>query len=274
LKIEILEKEGEDKLSFVVRGISPQFANSIRRAMIAEVPVMAIDDVYIIENTSVMYDEVLAHRLGLIPLKTDLDSYVLPEECECKSETGCSRCSAILVLDVEGTGEGVTTVYSGDLKPHESNPDVKPVSDKIPIVKLAPGQRIRLEAYARLGTGKKHAKWSPVTRCVYKYYPVVEVDESRCDGCGICVDVCHRDVFEVRDGKAYVKNQLRCDLCGECVSRCPHDALKAEWEKNSLIFFVETTGALPAWRVVVEAFRVLAKKCEIFLSQLGELGVV
>jgi DNA-directed RNA polymerase subunit D len=273
LHVEILKKSYTE-VHFIVRGISPRLMNSLRRTMMAEVPVMAIDDVYIIENTSVMYDEVLAHRLGLIPLKTDLDRYVLPEECGCGTETGCSRCSAVLVLDAEGKGNGITTVYSGELKPHEANPEIKPVSDKIPIVKLAPGQRIRLEAYARLGKATKHAKWSPVVRCTYKYYPIISVIDSKCTGCGSCVDVCHKNVFTLKSGKAYVSDPLKCDLCDECVSKCPQNALNVDFDKNSLIFFLETTGSLPAWRVLSEACKILRVKGETFLKQLSELGVV
>ncbi|MBS7611692.1 DNA-directed RNA polymerase subunit D [Candidatus Bathyarchaeota archaeon] len=273
MQIEILKKSYAE-VHFIVRGVSPRFMNSLRRAMMADVPVMAVDDVYIVENTSVMYDEVLAHRLGLIPLKTDLDYYVLPEECGCGSETGCHKCSAVLVLNVEGRENGVTVVYSKDLKPHEANPEVKPVNEKIPIVKLAPGQRIKLEAYARLGKAIKHAKWSPVVRCTYKYYPVILIVDSKCTGCGLCIDVCHKNVFTLKSGKAYVVNQLECDLCDECVDRCAQNALNVDFDKNSLIFFLETTGSLPAWKVLSEACRILKLKSEAFLKQLNELGVV
>ncbi len=104
---------------------------------------MAIEDVIIIENTSVLYDEVIAHRLGLIPLKTDLDTFVLPEECDCKSELGCSKCRASFTLEVESVDEPVM-VYSSDLK---GDSDVTPVSGGIPIVKLGPSQRLKLELY-------------------------------------------------------------------------------------------------------------------------------
>ncbi|MEM2447449.1 MAG: DNA-directed RNA polymerase subunit D [Candidatus Bathyarchaeia archaeon] len=273
LQIEILKKN-YNEVHFIVKGVSPRFMNSLRRTMIAEVPVMAIDDVYIIENTSVMYDEVLAHRLGLIPLRTDLDSYLLPEECGCGTETGCNKCSAVLVLDVEGKEDGVTVVYSGDLKPHESNPEVKPVNDKIPIVKLAPGQKIKLEAYARLGKATKHAKWSPVVRCTYKYYPIISIDGSKCTGCSSCVNVCHRDVLTLKNGKASVKDPIKCDLCNECIDECAQNAIKVDFDKNSLIFFLETTGSLPAWRVLSEACKILMTKSETFLKQLSEIGVV
>jgi len=173
MKIRVIDKT-ETTARLIVEGVDVPFMNTLRRIILAEVPSMAIDEVVVLENSSVLHDEILAHRLGLIPLKTDLDSYNLPEECPCKSEFGCNLCRVTLTLDVEAT-EGVRTVYSGDLLPE--NPDVAPVSDKIPIVKLAPNQRIRLEAYARLGRGKEHAKWQPVSVCTYKYFPKVEIKE-------------------------------------------------------------------------------------------------
>ncbi len=165
MDIKILSKE-QDSLRFVLSGVKPAFANALRRIMISEVPIMAIDDVMILENNSVMYDEILAHRLGLIPITTDLEAYNLPEECSCKSELGCSHCRASLSLEIEASDQ-VEVVYTSHLKPE--NPDVRPVSDKIPIVKLAQGQRVKLEAFARLGRGRTHAKWQPTSACTYSY---------------------------------------------------------------------------------------------------------
>jgi len=164
MDIKVLNRE-QDTLRFVLSDVSPAFANAIRRIILAEVPVMAIDDVMILENSSVMYDEILAHRLGLIPVTTD-PTYNLPEECTCKSELGCEKCRASLSLEIEAS-DPVEVVYTSNLKPE--NPEVKPVSDKIPIVKLAQGQRVKLEAYARLGRGRDHAKWQPASACTYSY---------------------------------------------------------------------------------------------------------
>ncbi len=164
MDIKLLNRE-QDTLRFVLSDVSPAFANALRRIILSEVPVMAIDDVMILENNSVMYDEILAHRLGLIPITTD-QTYNLPEECTCKSELGCEKCRASFSLEIEAS-DPVEVVYSSHLKPE--NPEVRPVSDKIPIVKLAQGQRIKLEAYARLGRGKAHAKWQPVSACTYSY---------------------------------------------------------------------------------------------------------
>lgn len=124
---------------------------------------MAIDDVVILENSSVMFDELVAHRLGLIPLKTDLNRYNLPEECDCKNPLGCQKCRVLLVLDAEANDK-VRTVNSSDLV--SEDPDTKPIADNVPIVKLAPGQKIKLEAYARLGKGSEHATWQPASASV------------------------------------------------------------------------------------------------------------
>ena len=141
-------------------GVDRAYANAIRRIAISQVPTMAIDDVVILENSSVMFDELVAHRLGLIPLKTDLDRFNLPEDCDCNNALGCSKCRVLLVLDAEAT-DRIRTVTSGDLI--SEDPESKPVSVNIPIVKLAPGQKIKLEAYARLGRGSEHAKWQPTS---------------------------------------------------------------------------------------------------------------
>jgi DNA-directed RNA polymerase subunit D len=146
-----------------MRGIDRAYANAIRRLAISQVPTMAIDDVVILENSSVMFDELVAHRLGLIPLKTDLSRYNLPEDCDCKSALGCQKCRVLLVLDAEASDK-VRPVNSGDLVSEDS--ETKPISDLIPIVKLAPGQKIKLEAYARLGKGSEHAKWQATSASV------------------------------------------------------------------------------------------------------------
>jgi DNA-directed RNA polymerase subunit D len=164
MDIKLLSRD-QESVRFVLSDVSPAFANALRRIMISEIPVMAIDDVMILENNSVMYDEILSHRLGLIPVTTD-QSYNLPEDCTCKSELGCEKCRASFSLEVEAS-EPAEVVYSSHLKPE--NPEVRPVSDKIPIVKLAQGQKIKLEAYARLGRGKAHAKWQAVSAATYSY---------------------------------------------------------------------------------------------------------
>ena len=154
--LEIVNKDNQ-KISIKLKGISLQYANALRRICLNGIPVFAIDTVDIIENSSVLPDEGLAHRLGLIPIRTDLSRFNEPSKCDCQSETGCSNCKVMLVLD-SGDSDVTRTILSNELTSEDEL--VKPTSDKIPIVQLAPGQRIKIECYARLGRGTEHAKWN------------------------------------------------------------------------------------------------------------------
>lgn len=154
--LEIVSQD-KQRISVKLKDIPLQYANALRRICLNGVPVFAIDTVDIIENSSALADEALAHRLALIPIKTDLSRFVEPSKCDCKSETGCSNCRVMLILD-SGDTDVTRTILSNELTSEDK--DVSPISDKIPIIQLAPGQRIKLEAYARLGRGTEHAKWN------------------------------------------------------------------------------------------------------------------
>ena len=154
--LEIVSQD-KQRISVKLKDIPLQYANALRRICLNGVPVFAIDTVDIIENSSALADEALAHRLALIPIKTDLSRFAEPSKCDCKSETGCSNCRVMLILD-SGDTDVTRTILSNELTSEDK--DVSPVSDKIPIIQLAPGQRIKLEAYARLGRGTEHAKWN------------------------------------------------------------------------------------------------------------------
>jgi DNA-directed RNA polymerase subunit D len=154
--LDVISKDSE-KIAIKLKGVPLQYANALRRVCLNGVPVFAIDTVDIIENTSVLPDEGLAHRLGLIPLKTDLKRFNEPSKCDCQSESGCSNCRVLLVLD-SGKTEETRTILSKELSSEDET--VKAVSEKIPIIQLAPGQQIKIECYARLGRGTEHAKWN------------------------------------------------------------------------------------------------------------------
>jgi len=266
VEIQILEKT-DDYMRFIVKGVNVPLVNALRRIMLAEVPAMAINEVVILENSSMLNDEILAHRMGLIPIKTDLDSYNLPEECPCKSEFGCNLCRLTLTLETEAT-EKTITVYSGDLK--SENPDVKPVNDKILIVKLAPEQKIKLEAYARLGKGKDHAKWQPVSMCTYKYLPQIKIDSKRCNACAECVKLCPEKVLIDMEEGIKTQDVIECTLCMDCVDACPQNppAIETSWDKEAFVFKIESTGALPVERILLEALEILDKKIKDFSDQL------
>lgn len=274
MEIKILE-EKDNELKFLLKDVNHAYANALRRAMIAEVPSMAIEDVIILENTSVLYDEVIAHRLGLIPLKTDLDAYELPEDCDCKSELGCSKCRASFTLDSQAGDESLM-VYSSDLKPEG---DVVPVSGTIPIVKLGPSQKLRLEVYARLGRGIEHAKWQPVSACAYKYSPKVTLNASNLSNPAEVINICPTDVFSPDPtDRIIVRDEAACTLCMDCVGTAvPSDPkktfpVKIEGDESSFIFYVESTGAVPTKRIVQEASMIIDRKASALEEKIKAIA--
>jgi len=263
----------DDSLArFTLSGASPAFANAFRRAMIGEVPTLAIEDVRIYDNTSALFDEMLAHRLGLIPIKTDLSSYSTQEKCTCGG-AGCPGCTVTFTLSVEGP----RTVSSSDLIPQD--PKAVPVYDNVPIVKLIKGQKLVLEAKAVLNTGRTHAKWQPTLVCGYKNHPVVSISEA-CDACGMCVDECPRQVLAVRGKKVEVVNGKLpdCSMCKLCERACigsgigDEPAIRVSAEADRYIFVVESDGSLPAKEIMNRAFLYIKEQSDELEQQLGEIS--
>eukprot|EP00002_Diphylleia_rotans_P035039 TRINITY_DN7597_c0_g1_i5.p1 TRINITY_DN7597_c0_g1~~TRINITY_DN7597_c0_g1_i5.p1 ORF type:complete len:271 (-),score=40.50 TRINITY_DN7597_c0_g1_i5:1042-1854(-) len=169
-------------LEFTLSNTDLSMANALRRIMIAEVPTMAIDIVDFLDNTSVLNDEFIAHRLGLVPLDSrNLEGLVPRKQCDCIEEDGCSRCTQVFTLDVECHSDRLD-VTTKDLK--AENPRILPVDHitqtehPIVIVKLRHGQRISIRARAHLGIGKEHAKWSPVATATFKCEPVIILNQE------------------------------------------------------------------------------------------------
>ncbi len=146
MSLQIINQD-EQKISVKLQGMPLQYANAIRRICLNGIPIFAIDTVDILENSSILADEGIAHRLGLIPLKTELSSI----------ESNIESDKIMLTLDSGDTTE-TRTVFSDEIKSQDDI--IKPISEKIPIVTLAPNQRIKFEAHARLGRGTEHAKWN------------------------------------------------------------------------------------------------------------------
>lgn len=169
MRFEKLEggKKPMEWARFRISGISVPFANAIRRTIMSGIDVLAIEDVTFIENSSGLYDEILALRLGLVPLTTP-EGMVRRDKCECGG-TGCQRCTVKLTIEREEPG----MVYSGEIK--TDHPEAKPVFDKIPLTLLAEGQKLIVECDAILGKGSEHAKFQPAL-CTYD---IEEFDEKR-----------------------------------------------------------------------------------------------
>ncbi|MHA1409416.1 MAG: DNA-directed RNA polymerase subunit D [Candidatus Odinarchaeia archaeon] len=263
MDIKKISKKG-DTLKFLLEGVDISFANALRRIMTSEVPTMAIEDVFMAENTSPLFDEIIAHRLGLIPLTTDLDSYVLPEECSCQG-VGCPQCQVALTLDKTAENE-IEIVTSGDLK--SQDPKIIPTSSEIPIAKLSKGQSIVLEAYARLGTGKEHAKWEPISACYYKHLPIIKVNQEKLNECEKVLEVCPRNIFKKENGKIVLENVENCSLCKICEEVCDPGVISVSWDNDKLLFTIESTGVLPPERILEEALNILDKKTDNFLGLL------
>jgi len=203
--------------------------------MIAEVPTLAIDLVEIHENSSVLNDEYIAHRLGLIPLRycppdqigvgTDCHgAFLRHTECVCYDR--CPRCSVELTLNADfntyyksspaGTVDldSPWTVTSADLSSnnelvqpaHYSSPEEEKESHDtgVSIVKLGPGQALKCKCIARMGMAKEHAKWSPVAVATYKFWPIITIDEERCSLLSLeqkqeLVDACPDCILELNE---------------------------------------------------------------------------
>ncbi len=255
MDIAIIKKD-ENHLLFTVDGVDVTFVNAIRRISTVEVPTMAIDKVEILKNDAKIFDEALAHRLGLVPLTTDVESMVLASECDCEGK--CPRCSVSLLLKEKGP----KTVYSGDLK--SQDPQVVPFNNTIPLLKLKEGQEVELEAIAQLGLGLEHAKWEPTTACAYKYYPKITIDTEKCEACGICAQECPREVYEFDEKKNLVTvvDLENCSMCKTCVRGCEPAAITVEGEEGKYMFRIETDGSLPPEEVLKRACDILSVKSD------------
>ncbi len=263
----------DDSLArFTLSGASTAFANAFRRAMIGEVPTLAIEDVRIYDNTSALFDEMLAHRLGLIPLKTDLSSYTTQETCSCGG-AGCPGCTSTYTLSVEGP----RTVMSSDLIPQD--PKATPVHANIPIVKLTKGQKLVVEARAVLNTGRAHAKWQPILICGYKNHPAISVSDA-CDACSLCVDECPRGILAVKGKKIQVvEGKLPdCSMCRLCERAClgsgigDEPAIRIAAEKDRYIFTVESDGSLTVKEIMNRALQYIREQADELEHQLGEIS--
>ena len=268
-KIKIISCTAEELVADVI-GIDAAIANALRRILIAELPTMAIEKVYIENNTSIIADEVLAHRLGLVPLVADARKFTFRREGEPASDTNT------LVFRLEAAHRAEKAhVKSGELQwvPQEDQAAllggadaVRAVHSDIVLAKLGAGQEIRLEAHAEKGVGKVHAKWSPVATASYRLMPrvVLRAPVQAADAAALKA-ACPMDVFDIEDlggtPTARVARPRDCTMCRECI-RPAALAGKVELGRvaEHFIFQVESTGAVPPEALFADAIRVLQAK--------------
>ncbi|MDR2874170.1 MAG: DNA-directed RNA polymerase subunit D [Methanobrevibacter sp.] len=281
MEIEVKENS-ENEMVFVLNNVDLAFANAIRRIGMMEVPKIAIEYINVIKNDSRMFNEVLAHRLGLVPITSDseaIESLIPHEECDC--EDYCSKCSVSFTLnktwddlpkDESKDKDIQRIVYSKDL--HSTDSKIKPVFDTIPLVKLKEDQEIELEAIAMIGKGKYHAKWMPTTVCSYKQYPIITFDGEK-ELSNDVIDACPNNVLKLTKNKKpsaqhLKKNIENCTLCKSCVRASENDAIDVSYEDNKIIFKIETDGSMNPKEVLLRACDVLYDKADKISEQTEE----
>ncbi len=225
--VEFIDRT-EREARFLVRGITPAFANGIRRAMVADVPTLSVDTVRVIENSSVMFDEQIGHRLGLVPLSAPPDEFELGE-------------SVTLALDVSGPD----TAYSGDIVSGDSM--VSPAEENVPIIELKEGQRLEVEAEAVLDRGKSHAKHQGGVAVGYRNLQTVEEVGDRGEFAEEEPNIL-RGVIE-DDGELIPTEEFDNDL----TNRYPDKELDVRDVPNAFVFHVETDGSMSVEELVLAA---------------------
>ncbi|XP_053613926.1 DNA-directed RNA polymerases I and III subunit RPAC1 isoform X1 [Plodia interpunctella] len=281
------------EMEFDLIGIQPAFANAFRRLMLSEVPSMAIEKVMIRNNTSIIQDEVLAHRLGLIPLKADPRLFEYrPEDASEGTEfdtlefTLKVRCSNNKSQPKDSyRSEDLYenhSVYSSQMKWQpignqasvHKEADVGPVHGDILISKMRPGHELDLQLVAVKGIGKDHAKFSPVATASYRLLPEISLTREVSGSEATLLQTCFSPgVIDIHsDGRAYVK-EARYDMCSRNVYKYNEikDAVILSRIRDHFIFNVESVGAMPPNVIFVEAVKILRDKCKSLLDELNIL---
>ncbi|OBA24350.1 hypothetical protein METBIDRAFT_36200 [Metschnikowia bicuspidata var. bicuspidata NRRL YB-4993] len=277
----------ERSANFDMLNVDTSIANAFRRIMLAEVPSVAAETVYVFNNTSVIQDEVLAHRIGLIPLNVDPEmlEHIDPgvDEKERFNDTN----TIVLSLDVSCSRnphapEGATdpkvlyrnsSVYARDLKfePQGRQADlfrdkpVAPCDPDILLAKLRPGQEISLRVHCILGYGFDHAKFSPVSTASYRLMPVIDIQEPIVGAQAQRFQQCFPSgvVGIDENGAAYVADARKDTVLREVLRHEEFNGkVKLGRRKNHFIFNVESTGAMAPTEIFLKSVSVLKQKAE------------
>ncbi|MES3162233.1 MAG: DNA-directed RNA polymerase subunit D [Halorubrum sp.] len=235
--VEFVERD-DRSARVLIRGLTPAFANGIRRAMIADVPTFSIDTVRFVENSSVMFDEMIGLRLGLVPLTTPLDEFEIGD-------------TVTLALDVEGPA----TAYSGDIESAE--PLVEPADENVPIIELKEGQRLEFEADAVLNTGKDHAKHQGGVSVGYRHLQRVTVEGDRGEFDDEEPNIL-RGVIETPDEEIVVTEEFDNDL----TKRFPGKDVSVEDVPGAFVFHIETDGSFTVEELLLRAIDSIEERAD------------
>ena len=164
--------------------------------------------------------------------------------------------------------EGPCVVHASDLVP--TDPSVVPAEPSVPIVELFEGQAVAVEATARLGTGKQHAKWQVGVACGYKNMPKLEISEA-CDGCGECVEVCSKHIIVMEDDRPTITDSMLCTMCGLCEQVCGVNAIEVGELEDVFVMKLESDRSYTVHDMVREAAHTIKQRALSLSEQLGEL---
>ena len=266
MKVRILEQK-EHLAKMVLEETEPAFVNALRRVLIADVPKMAIEDVEFhlgpiraedgkeYESIAPLFDEMIAHRLGLVPIPTDLGLYNRREDCPSCHGEGCPSCTIIYSLNKRGPG----LVTSADMEPIGDS-KLRPKDQAIPIVQLAEGQAILIYATAQLGTGKEHAKWQATHGVGYSYYPVLKAGSRVVDALDPTVPFCSAHMLTTSLQETTLELPEDCSVCAKFREAYKVDSVKAASDPTRFILQFETDGSLPAKDVLLKALDILGER--------------
>ena len=264
MEISLLSRSKDDlKCTLLVKGVSTAYANSMRRSFIENVPVLAIEDLEIKSNNSALYDEIIAHRLGLIPLKTDLSTYEQAPDNYKTHEDLSVKQKVVLTLKAKGPG----MVYASEIK--SSDPAIKAVHPKMPIVNLLQGQELEFQAVAVMSVGRVHAKWSPCL-AYYRQKPIVDV-KKKVENAKEVIENQPDDVFILKNNNLVVNSEkvLTSNLVEEAVSLCkPKGAVTLDYSEDELIFTIESWGQITCKEIISEGLKQINNMCDDFVKAL------
>ncbi|KAH3900994.1 DNA-directed RNA polymerase II core subunit RPB3 SCDLUD_002459 [Saccharomycodes ludwigii] len=258
VKIREVTRENVD---FILSNVDLAMANSLRRVMIAEIPTLSIDSVEIEVNTSVLADEFLSHRLGLIPLQSaDVDDLVYNRDCYC--EDYCDRCSVVLTLHAIGESESTTNVYARDLVITSNlmgrNIGAPIIVDKDGngslLCKLRKGQELKVKCVAKKGIAKEHAKWGATSAIEFEYDPWNKLK--------------HTDYWYEQDARQEWPLSKNCEY-----EDAPNDDELFDYKAkpNNFYMNVETVGSLTPDQVVLRGIKTLQDKVADILFSLKKM---
>ncbi len=247
---KISEKNNVTKI--FLNGTGIVFMNSIRRAVMNSVPTMAIENINFYENTSVMFDEMLAHRLALLPVKTDLKTYKVGEKVK-------------MLLEKEGP----CTVYSGDIESTE--PSIEVIEKTVPVVKLAKGQRVKLEMDAVVGTGKEHSKWQPAL-VSFNEVPNISISMPDAKEQKKFLAKFPEGMFDVKAGKIVLADPMNANIdLVEYAAKLSGNDSQIETGGKSFVMTIENFGCLETVDVLLEASKTLEESVREMREELKKI---